>query len=115
MPLPLAPLITGALGAIVTKVFDFLYQFFAYKIARNLAVGAAAVTVAAGLTLAIAQTIKIAILGARVLMPASMSAFTYFLPSNINQIIAVIVTVKVSHFTWQWSMKNLSRYTQTVF
>lgn len=115
MPVPLAPLITGALGAIVTKVFDFFYQFFAYKIARNLAVGAGAVAVAAMMTLTMAQAIKVLILGARILMPPSMAAFTYFLPANINQFIAVIVTVKLTHFIWQWSMKNLARYTQTVF
>lgn len=115
MALPIVPLIVSALGAVVAKVFDFLYQFLAFKLARSLAVGTAAVIAAAALTLAMAQAIKIAIMAAKVSMPSILQTGLAFLPDNINQIIAVAVTIKASHFIWQWSMRNLARYTQQVY
>jgi len=115
MALPLMPLVVSALGAVVAKVFDFFYQFLAYKLARNLAIGTAAVVAAAAMTLAMAQTIKIALLTAKVLLPPAMSAGLAFLPPSINQFLAVIITIKTGHFIWQWSMKNLARYTMQVY
>lgn len=115
MALPLMPLVVSALGAVVAKIFDFIYQFLAYKLARNLAIGVAAVISAATLTLAMAQAIKLAIMAARVALPPAFAAGLAFIPSNLNQVVALIITVRVSHFIWQWSMKNLSRYTMQVF
>lgn len=111
---PLATVITGALGVVVTKVFEFFYHFLGYKVAKMLAVGTASVVAAGLLTATMAATIKQLVLLARVAMPPSMSAFTYFLPSNINVVLASIITVRMTHFIWQWSMKNLGRYTQSV-
>lgn len=115
MPVPLAGVVVAALGAVVAKVFEFAYQFFAYKLAKRIAVGAGAITAAAALTLAMAQGIKIALLLARVAMPQFMATATFFLPANINQIIAVMITVASVRFLWSWSMKNLARFTQTVY
>jgi len=114
MALPLLPLVVSALGAVVVRVFDFLYQFLAYKLARNLAVGVAAVIAAAALTVAMAQGIKLAVMAARVALPPAYGAGLAFLPANLNQVIAIIITVRVSHFIWQWSMKNLARYTMQI-
>lgn len=114
MALPILPIVISALGAVVAKVFDFLYQFLAYKLARNLAVGVGAVVAAAALTLAMAQGIKVAVMAARVLLPPAYSAGLAFLPTNLNQVIALIVTIRISHFVWQWSMKNLARYTMQI-
>lgn len=115
MALPLMPIVISALGAVVTKVFGFFFEFLAYKLARNLAIGVAAVLAAAALTLAMAQGIKVAIMAARVALPPAFSAGLAFIPPNLNQVVALIITVRVSHFIWQWSMKNLSRYTMQVF
>jgi len=115
MAIPLAGVFVGALGAFVTKVFEFVYQFFAYKLARNIAVGAGAIVAAAALTLAMAQGIKAALLLARVAMPQTLATVTYFLPANINQIIAVAVTLGTVRFIWSWSMANLARFTRQTF
>jgi len=115
MALPLAGVLVGALGAVVTKVFEFVYQFFAYKLAKRIAIGAGAIAAAAALTVAMAQGIKVALLLARVAMPQFMASATYFLPANINQIIAVVITIASIRFIWSWSMKNLARFTQTVY
>ncbi|WP_153132875.1 DUF5455 family protein [Dechloromonas hortensis] len=114
MALPLLPLVVSALGAVVAKVFDFLFTFLAYKLARNLAVGVAAVIAAAALTLAMAQGIKLLIMAARVSLPPAFAVGLAFIPPNLNQVVATIITIRVSHFIWQWSMKNLSRYTMQV-
>lgn len=115
MALPLAGVVVGALGAVVAKVFEFVYQFFAYKLAKRIAIGAGAIAAAAALTVAMAQGIKVALLLARVAMPPFMAAATYFLPANINQIIAVMITIASIRFIWSWSLKNLARFTQTVY
>lgn len=115
MAIPFAAVVVGALGAVVTKVFELVYQFFAYKLAKRIAIGAGAITAAAALTLTMAQAIKAALLLARVSMPQFMAIATYFLPANINQIIAVGITIASARFLWSWSMKNLARFTQTVY
>lgn len=114
MALPLLPIVISALGAVVAKVFDFLYQFLAYKLARNLAVGVGAVVAAAALTLTMAQSIKVAVMAARAALPPAFAAGLAFVPPNVNQVIAIIITVRISHFIWQWSMKNLARYTMQI-
>lgn len=115
MPLPLMPIVISALGAVVAKVFEFTYQFFAFKLARNLAIGAAAVVAAAALTLTMATTIKGLLVAAKMALPPAMAVGLAFLPSNINQVVALIITIRSTHFIWQWSMKNLARYTTQVF
>lgn len=121
MPLPivagagLGAVITAALGAVVAKVFEMLIKFFAYKVARNLAVGVGAVLLAGSLTVGMAQGIKAVVLAGRMFMPDFIAMATFFLPSSINWMIAAYVNVHLLHFIWQWSMKNLARYTRQTF
>lgn len=110
MALPIVPVLIGALGAVVSKVFEFFFTFFAFKLARNLAIATAAIALAGGLTVSMIVGLKLLVIGARYTMPSSLGAATFFLPSNIYIVIPLMVTVRTSHFIWQWSMKNLTRY-----
>lgn len=47
-------------------------------------------------------------------MPANMSAFTYFLPSDINVIFATIVTLRVSMAVYRWTVSTMSAYLPNV-
>lgn len=114
MALPIVPVLVGALGAMVTKAFELFFTVFAFKLARNLAVATAAIALAGGLTVGMILGLKVAVIAARFAMPNSLGAATFFLPSNLYIIIPLIVTVRLSHFLWQWSMKNLTKYTMQI-
>jgi hypothetical protein len=114
MALPIVPVIISALGALVTTTFGFFYKFLAYSLAKRLAIASATVALVATATLAMAQSIKLLIIGAQMALPAKYAAGFAFLPSNINQILAIYIGVRIIHFLWQWSMKNLSRYTMQI-
>lgn len=112
-----APLVGGVLwgigallGATVTKIYDFFFRFFAEKWAYRVTIGTAFVLAASAVTVAMSVAIKALVWAARVSMPSSLGAFTYFLPSNINQIIAVYVSVRLVYFIWQWTLKNMERW-----
>lgn len=103
------------LGALVTQIFTLAYKFFAYKVARNIAMFSVFIVVSTGLTLAMAYSIKALLIGARVLMPPFLANATYFLPSNLNLIFSLFVTIRLTHFIWRWSMKNFVKFTHQVF
>lgn len=114
-----APLVGGLLwgigsilGAILPKLFDFVFKFVAAKWAWRITLGTGIVLAAAGVTIGMALAVKALIIGARVTMPASLGASTYFLPSNINLIIAAYITFRLIHFIHQWTLKNMERFFQ---
>lgn len=114
MALPIVPVLIGALGAVVSKVFEFFYQIFAFKLARNLAVSFGAIAVGGALTVGMIVGLKVLVIGARYVMPSTLGAATFFLPSNLYIILPLIVTARTTHFIWQWSMKNLAKYTMQI-
>lgn len=109
------PWLMTVLGALVTQVFTLAFKFFAYKIARNIAIFSAFIVVSTGLTLAMAYSIKALLVGARVLMPSMLASATYFLPSNLNLIFSLFITIRLTHFIWRWSMRNFSKFTANFF
>lgn len=104
------PWITALLGAAVTRMLSFAMVFFAYAAAKRIAITTGFIVVSAGLFGAMAGAIKAAVMALRVVMPPTLSTFTYFLPSNINVFIAALVTVRLTHFVWTWTQRNLAHY-----
>jgi len=102
------------LGLVVRRVFTLVFGIFVFKVAQRIAIASAAILLAATLTLAMASAIKGLIVAARVTMPNTLGLATYFLPSDINVLVSVFVTIRVTHFIWSWTMKNLARFTMTV-
>lgn len=112
-----APLVGGLLwgigallGAILPKLFDFVFKFVAAKWAWRITLGTGIVLAVAGITVGMAVAVKALIIGARVTMPSSLGASTYFLPSNINIIIAAYITFRLVYFVYQWTLKNMERF-----
>lgn len=112
-----APLIGGALwaigsvmGAFLVKLYDFLFKFIAEKWAYRTVFGTAFILAVAGLTVVMAGTVKAIVIGARVGMPGSLGAATYFLPSNINLIIAAYVSARVVVYVYKWTTANIERW-----
>lgn len=115
-----APLVGGALwaigallGALASKLFDFVFKFVAVKLAWRITVGTSFVLAASAVTLTMALAVKALIIGARIAMPASLGASTYFLPSNINIIIGLYISARLIVFVWQWTLRNMERFMAT--
>lgn len=119
MPLPIAgglfAWLVGLVGSAASAAFTWFATHTAYKMALHYARVTAFILVAGGLFLALSLAIKTAILAARITMPDSLGQATYFLPSNINTIFALVVTLRVSAALYQWSIRNIKIITQTVY
>jgi len=102
----------GLVGAVATKAFTWVTTFLAYRTAVGVARVVAFMVVAGALTVSVSVAIKALIIGAQVVMPSSLSAFTYFLPGNINQILAIIFTARVSTSLYRWTLANVKIATQ---
>lgn len=103
--------IIAMFGGAVGRVLTFAMGFVSYMLAKRIALASGYILVSAALFGVMAASVKAAVLGVRVLMPVSMSAFTYFLPSSINLFLASLVTVRLTHFVWRWTVANLGVYT----
>lgn len=112
-----APLVGGALwaigsvmGAFLVKLYDFLFKFVAEKWAYRTVFGTAFILAVAGLTVAMAGAVKAIVIGARIGMPGTLGASTYFLPSNINIIIAAYVSARLVVYVYKWTTANIERW-----
>lgn len=114
MPLPivggffawLVGLFGSSLGAMVT----WLMARMVYERALHIALVTGFLIAASALTVTLSLTIKALILAARVSMPSILVAGTYFLPSNINVIFSLIVTIRVSVSLYRWTVSTLAAY-----
>jgi len=118
MPLPAIGFFAWLFG-LVTSSFTAFTTFLITKMVYEKAVQFAFVTaflVAAGaLTVSISLSIKATIIAAQIYLPPPMAVATYFLPSNVNQVMALIVTIRVSVSLYRWTVATLSAYVPTKF
>ncbi len=105
----------GLIGLTATKAFTWFLAFFTYRTAVGLARAVAFILVAASMLVALSLGMKAAILGVQQTMPQSLGQFTYFLPANLNQIFAVVVTLRISAFLYQWTLRNVRIVTQQTY
>lgn len=112
-----APLVGGLLwgigsliGLLATRIYDFFFRFLAEKWAYRAVIGTAFVVAVGGLTVAMATAVKAIVVAARVMMPSSLGASTYFLPSNINIIIGAYVSARLIVYVYEWTLKNMERW-----
>lgn len=112
MPL-LAPLwawLVGLLGALFSTVATWLIGRFAFDRAVTYALITAFLVASSALFLAVTVAIKGALLAARISMPNSLGMATFFLPASISQILAFIVTARVSASVYRWTVSTMSAY-----
>lgn len=113
MALPLVGVFAWFIGLFTTTFTSFaawMIGRMVYARAVQYALITGFLVVAAGMTLGIAVTIKALIFAAQVALPNSLGLFTYFLPSNINIIFGLIVTIRVAHSLYRWSVTTLKYY-----
>ena len=112
MPI-IAPLwgwLVGLLGSVVSAAATFFIGRVAIDRAFQYALITGFLVASASLFLALTLTVKAAILGARVAMPQSLGMATFFLPASISQILATVVTVRVSSAIYRWTVSTMSAY-----
>jgi len=117
MALPLLP-IAGGLWAWFVGLFTSTFSAFtawmigkiAYEKAVQIALVTAFLVAAAALTVGVSLSIKALIIGARVAMPNSLGMATYFLPSNVNTVLSIIVTMRVSAALYRWTVATMGAY-----
>ena len=118
MPLPAIGFFAWLFG-LVTSSFTAFTTFLITKMVYEKAVQFAFVTaflVAAGaLTVSISLSIKATIIAAQIYLPPAMAVATYFLPNNVNQVMALIVTIRVSVSLYRWTVATLAAYVPTKF
>lgn len=112
-----APLVGGVLwaigsimGAFLVQLYDFFFKFMAEKWAYRTIFGTAFIVAVGGLTVAMAGAVKAIVVAARIGMPGSLGASTYFLPSNINVIIAAYITTRLLVYVYKWTTANIERW-----
>jgi len=118
MPLPLIgffPWLVALFGSLVTSIFTWFLQRVVYEKAVQYALITAGLIAIAALTLSVSLTIKAAIIALRVTMPTSLGMATYFLPSNINLMIGVIVTARVARSVYRWTVTTMAAYIPTQY
>lgn len=93
-------------GALAT----WLTTKFIYERAIQITLVTAFLVAASGLFLTVSISIKTAVLALRMSMPPVMVMGTFFLPSNLNQIIATIVTIRVAVALYRWTVGVLAAY-----
>jgi len=114
MPLPIVggifAWLVGLFGTTFTAFCTWLITRLVYEKAVQYALITAFLVAAAALTLTISMTITAAIFGAQIFMPNSLGMAPYFLPSNINQIFGLIVTIRVSFALYRWTVTTMRYY-----
>lgn len=114
MPLPIAggifAWLVGLFGSTFGSLVTWLMARMVYERALHITLVTAFLVAASSLTVGLALGIKAAIYAARITMPPILAAGTYFLPSNINVILALIVTARVSISLYRWTVSTLAAY-----
>ena len=114
MPAPLVGGLLWGLGSLIgmfaTRLYDFFFRFMAEKWAYRALIGTAFVVAVGGITVTMAIAVKALVVAARVAMPSSLGASTYFLPSNINFIIGTYISARLVVYTYEWTLKNMERW-----
>lgn len=114
MPLPIAggifAWLVGLFGSAIGSFATWLMQRMVYEKAIRYALITAFLVTASGLFLGVSLTIKAAVLALQYTMPASLVMVTFFLPSNINQILAAIVTVRVARTLYALTINTIRAY-----
>jgi len=116
MPLPVVGVFAWFIGLFTSAFTSFatwLVARMVYAKAVHYALVTAFVVAAAALTVSISVSIKAAVFAARIFMPEGLGNATYFLPSNINTIIALIVTIRVGHALYRWTVRVMAAYLPT--
>lgn len=114
MPLPIvggfAAWLVGLFGSSLGGLVTWLMSRMVYERALQITLVTGFLVAASALTVTLAVGIKAAIYAARISMPGMLAGATYFLPMNINVVLSLIVTARVSMSLYRWTVATLAAY-----
>lgn len=106
------PWLVGLFSSILTTLFTWFVTQFAARRAFRFALVTTFLIAAATMTVTVAATIKALIMQIQVSMPGGLGEATYFLPSNINTVIAIYFSMRVSFYLYNWMTFVISAYVE---
>lgn len=108
--MPLAAWLVSVFGSALASMMSWLMARFAYETALRITLTTAFLATAAAMATALSLTIKAAVMSAAVGLPSFLLASLQFVPSNLNQVMAIVITIRISKFIYQWTVNGLSAY-----
>lgn len=114
MPLPvvggLFAWLVGLFGSAIGGFATWLMQRFVYEKAIHYALITAFLGSAAAMFVAVTLAVKAAVIAIQISMPNSLAIVTYFLPGNLGQIIALLVTSRIALNIYTWTVRVMAAY-----
>lgn len=98
------------MGAMIATLFGSLAGFFATWVTKKTALGLAAVTVFATLTVALMAVLTTAISAALTVSALPqwvLFGFAYFMPSNLPACVSAVISAQVAASIYRWNVENL--------
>jgi len=104
------PWILGLVVSAFSTMASWFASRFLYEKALQYSLVTAFLVTASFLTVGVSLAVKAMVIGAQVLLPPVLAQVTYFLPTNINQIFALIVTARLSLVIYRWTVSTFAAY-----
>lgn len=108
--MPFAAWLVSLFGTVLSSFMTWFMARFAYETALRITLTTAFLVTAAGMATALSLTIKTLVMSAQVGLPPIFSGALMFLPPNLNKVMAIIITIRISKLLYQWTVSGLSAY-----
>lgn len=108
--MPLAAWLVSLFGSVLTSFMTWFMARFAYETALKITLTTAFLVTAAAMATALSLTIKTAVMAAQVGLPSFLSGAVMFLPPNLNQVMAIIITVRIGKTLYRWTLASIAAY-----
>lgn len=108
--MPIAAWLVSLFGTFLTSMMSWFMARFAYETALRITLTTAFLVTAAAMLTALSLTIKAAVMTAQVGLPPFFAGAVMFLPPNLNQVMAIIITVRISKYLHKWTLDAMRAY-----
>lgn len=108
--MPFAAWLVSLFGTVLSSFMTWFMARFAYETALRITLTTAFLVTAAAMATALSLTIKTAVMSAQVSLPPFIAGAVMFLPPNLNKVMAIIITIRISKLLYQWTVSGLSAY-----
>lgn len=108
--MPIAAWLVSVFGSALSSIMAWLMARFAYETALKITLTTAFLATVAGMASALSLTIKAAVMQAAVGLPGWLGMAVQFVPPNINQVLAIAITVRISKLLYQVTVNGMAAY-----
>lgn len=108
--MPFAAWLVSLFGTVLSSFMTWLMARFAYETALRITLTTAFLVTAAAMATALSLTIKTAVMTAQVGLPPIFAGAVMFLPPNLNKVMAIMITIRISKVLYQWTVSSISAY-----